>query len=95
MTDKYKHVFVEYQFNRSGVETGKLRTGQRGQYNDLWCLSSLHRQGPFSVSLGISSDYSQPITGQVTEVTCPVIGQAQPELTHEQETGNGPYFDYL
>ena len=27
------------------------------------------------------SDYAQPITGQVTEVTCPVIGQAQPELT--------------
>ena len=24
-----------------------------------------------------SSDYAQPITGQVTEVTCPVIGRAQ------------------
>ena len=37
---------------------------------------------PFSVScFGVSSDYTQPITGQVTEVTCPVIGRAQPELT--------------
>ena len=35
----------------------------------------------FCLSLGVSSDYAQPITGQVTEVTCPVIGQAQPELT--------------
>ena len=38
--------------------------------------------GPiFCLLLGVSSDYAQPITGQVTEVTCPVIGQAQPELT--------------
>ena len=31
--------------------------------------------------LGVSSDYAQPIIGQVTEVTYPVIGGAQPELT--------------
>ena len=31
--------------------------------------------------LEISSDYAQPITGHVTEVTCPVIGRAQLELT--------------
>ena len=38
--------------------------------------------GPvFCLLLGVSSDYAQPITGQVTKVTCPVIGQAQPELT--------------
>ena len=38
--------------------------------------------GPiFCLSLGVSSDYAQPITGQVTEVTFPVIGRAQSELT--------------
>ena len=38
--------------------------------------------GPvFCLLLRVSSDYAQPITGQVTEVTCPVIGRAQPELT--------------
>ena len=41
--------------------------------------------------LGVSSDYAQPITGQVTEVTCPVIGRAQPEFTpskgHETDPG--------
>ena len=43
--------------------------------------------------LRVISDYAQPITGQVTEVTCPVIGQAQPELTpRERETENGPRF---
>ena len=31
--------------------------------------------------LGVSSDYVQPITDQVTEVTCFVSGRAQPELT--------------
>ena len=39
------------------------------------------KSGPvFCLLLGVSSDYAQPIMGQVTEVTCPVIGQAQPEL---------------
>ena len=37
----------------------------------------------FCLLFGVSSDYAQPITGQVTEVTCPVIGRAQPELTPE------------
>ena len=27
----------------------------------------------FCLLLGVSSDYAQPITGQVTEVTCPVV----------------------
>ena len=35
--------------------------------------------GPFSVCcLAVSSDYAQPTTGQVTELTCSVIGRAQP-----------------
>ena len=37
-----------------------------------------------------SSDYAQPITGQVTEVTCPVIGRAQPELTPSKRQKTGP-----
>ena len=40
------------------------------------------KPGPiFCLLLRVSSDCAQPITGQVTEVTCPVIGWAQPELT--------------
>ena len=35
----------------------------------------------FCLLLRVSSDYAQPITCQVTEVTCPVIARAQPELT--------------
>ena len=45
-------------------------------------FSSLSRPGPvFCLMLRVGSDYAQSITGQVTEVTCLVIGQAQPELT--------------
>ena len=44
----------------------------------------------FCLLLGVSSDYAQPITGQVTEVTCPVIGQAQPELTPSRRQKTGP-----
>ena len=54
----------------------------------------LEETGPvFCLLLGVSSDYAQPITGQVTEVTCPVIGQAQPELTPSkwQKTGPGSF----
>ena len=40
--------------------------------------------------LGLSSDYAQPITGQVTEVTYPVIGRAQPELTPGKRQKTGP-----
>ena len=47
--------------------------------------------GPvFCLLLGLSSDYAQPITGQVTEVTCPVIGRAQPELTPSKRQKTGP-----
>ena len=47
--------------------------------------------GPvFCLLLGVSSDYAQPITGQVTEVTCPVIGRAQPELTPSKRQKTGP-----
>ena len=35
-------------------------------------------------------NYAQPITGQVTEVTCPVIGRAQPELTPSKRQKMGP-----
>ena len=52
---------------------------------------SLHRPGPvFCLLLGVSSDYARPITGQVTEVTCPVIGQAQPEHTLSKRQKTGP-----
>ena len=53
----------------------------------IWRLSS----GPvFCLLLRVSSDYAQPITGQVTEVTCPVIGWAQPELTQSKRQKTGP-----
>ena len=51
---------------------------------DVWYMISYN-------TAGVSSDYAQPITGQVTEVTYPVIGGTQPELTlsKRQKTGNG------
>ena len=67
-----------------------------------WLLTSpVHQQpsywpGPvFYLWLGVSSDYAQPITGQVTEVTCPVIGWAQPELTLSKRQKTGPGIDCI
>ena len=57
---------------------------------DLWC--HMASPGPvFCLLFRVNSGYAQPITGQVTEVTCPVIGWAQPELTpsKRQKTGSG------
>ena len=72
-----------------------------GNYNFQRIITELsdwqHRPGPvFCLLLGVSSDYAQPITGQVTEVTCQVIGWAQHELTltKTQKTGPaGPWFN--
>ena len=49
------------------------------------------KPGPvFCLLLNVSSDYAQPITGQVTKVTCPVIGWAQPERTPSKRPKTGP-----
>ena len=55
-----------------------------------WPVDSSHPWPVFCLLLGVSSDYAQPITGQVTEVTCPVIGRAQPELTPSKRQKTGP-----
>ena len=58
------------------------------------CLP-LVRPGPvLCLLLRVSSDYAQPIIGQVTEITCPVIGQAQPELTLSKRQKTGPGLHY-
>ena len=44
----------------------------------------------FCLLLGVSSDFAQPITGQVTKMTCPVISRAQPELTSSKRQKTGP-----
>ena len=63
--------------------------------NDLRKVAVITRasfgSGPvFCLLLGVSSDYAQPITGQVTEATCPVIGQAQSELTPSKRQKTDP-----
>ena len=51
---------------------------------------AIDRTGPFfHLLLWVSTDYSLPIIGKVTEVTCPVIGWAQPELTPSKRQKNG------
>ena len=52
-----------------------VRQARRGKSGPVFCLL-----------LGVSSDYAQPITG----VTCPVIGQAQPERTPSKRQKTGP-----
>ena len=62
------------------------------EWYDLYCDADFKQwPGPvFCLLLRVSSDYAQPITGQVTEVTCPVIGWAQPELTWSKRHKMGP-----
>ena len=55
-----------------------------------WLTVDTVRARFLSLAQSVSSDYAQPITGQVTVVTCPVIGRAQPELPRKrQETCPG------
>ena len=52
---------------------------------------SWHLSGPvFCLLLDVSSDYAQPIIGQVTKVTYPVIGRAHPEFTPSKGQKTGP-----
>ena len=61
------------------------------QVQNVWWNEISLPPGPvFCLLLGVSSDCAQPITGQVTEVTCPVIGQTQPELTLSKRQKTGP-----
>ena len=49
------------------------------------------RSGPVvGLLLEVSPDYAQSISGQVTEVTCPVMGRAQHELTPSKRQKTGP-----
>ena len=61
------------------------------RFNSWRSVSNPPRPGTvFCLLLRVSSDYAQPITGQVTEVTWPVIGRAQPELTRTKRQKTGP-----
>ena len=81
---------------RGLLEAGTISVLLKGENTQTLTQSSgnmldCRRQGPiFCLLLGVSSDYAQPITGQATEVTCPVIGRAQPELTLSKRQKMGP-----
>ena len=61
------------------------------QVNTLFASQTETKPGPvFCLLLRVSSDCAQPITGQVTDVTWPVIDWAQPELTPSKRQKTGP-----
>ena len=73
-------------------KAGDLRR-QRAYYDVIVMMSTCVSEpgSVFYLLLRVRSDYAHPITGQVTEITCPVIGRAYPELTRSkrQKTGLG------
>ena len=77
-------IFLFWTFNHSLLS---VKPGFHWQEGMIKCVplgfaKDLQPPGPnFCLLLGASSDYVQPITVQVTEVTGPVIGPVHPELT--------------
>ena len=68
---------------------------QSWEYGSCHHMPILSSPGPvLCLLLGVSSAYAQPITGQVTEVTCPVIGWAHPELSPSKWQKTGPRCRY-
>ena len=57
---------------------------------ELWCFLCCQPGPVFFPLLRVSSDYAHPITGQITEVTCRVIGWTQRELTLSKRYKTGP-----
>ena len=57
----------------------------------MWDLHLRVRPGPvLSFLFGVRWGCAQAITGQITEVTCPVICPAQPKLTSSKTYKRGP-----
>ena len=80
-----EHINPMYQYGTHKILSSKIMIS--------WYGNISHITGPiFCPLLGVSSDYAQLTTGQVTEITCPAIGQAQPKLTvtKRQKTGPSP-----
>ena len=98
-------VYSHEEVNNIGFWRSGLNNFVKEQSNLWWslvsCLScdvalmeiggaNLGMQRPiFCLLLGLSSDNAQSITGQVTEVICPVIDLAQPELTPSKRDSSG------
>ena len=82
------------ELQRLDLEMGHQDSSSNNDHQD-YAPNSEYAKGDtlgpvFCLLLGVSSDYAQPITGQVTEVTCPVIGWGQPELTPSKRQKMGP-----
>ena len=71
--DIFKYIFVNEKFS--------IWINISLKFVPFQWIKSLRLWPVFCLLLGVSSDYAQQITGQVTEVTCPEIGWTQPELT--------------
>ena len=96
---KTTHVPIIYEWlNENSTQTCNTKTINGNNWEVIIELSVLQHweaigniSGPvFCLLLRVSSNYAQPITGQVTEVNCPVIGRTQPEPTRSKRQKTGP-----
>ena len=97
--DNHKTLQVKWR-RQSFINHGKLVaiTGTTNQvtYHCVQLVQFIWRSRcVFCLLPRVSSDCGRPITGQVTEVTCPVIGPAQPELTPRKWQKTTCWYRYL
>ena len=88
------YVYISRHYSIQEDDFNSLSTGNL-MSRVSWKLVHIGSGPLFCLLLGVSSDYAQPITRQVTEVTCPAIGRAQPELTLSKRQKTGPGEDFL
>ena len=92
--DNHKTLQVKWRcqsFIRHGKLVAITGTTNKICYHFVQLVLLIWRSGcVFCLLLRVSSDYAQPITGQVTEVTCPVMVRAQSELTPRKRQKTGP-----
>ena len=90
LTFEFCHIFRMVKLYASDIIQ---RTTGRNGHNFVMRMYHFLRRGPvFCLLLRVSSDYAQPITGQVTEVTCRMICRAELTLSKRQKTGHGYVF---
>ena len=103
LTRLYLHIEIWCKFNKWNTEitltisqSDISITGTVGPNDHPWVPITMFAEHAketwacFLSLLKVSSDYAQPITGQVTEVTWPVIGWAWSEFTQSKRQKMGP-----
>ena len=87
--------YVVIFYWHSPMVYGEWKNLRNREWGLFWMMYYWTPGPVFCLLPGVIADYAQPIIGQIIEITCPVIDQAQPEPTPNKRQKTGPGQDEL